>query len=116
MGPNWENLAGDAATETILRGAISCGAAEIHFSADYEGASVFFVSAEQIEFFAHLPVVCRARIYDRLRDLAGVDSWRRPPVRGYGVFAWDGGSFELEIAFNKGCVDVDVAIKISGKG
>jgi len=113
MGDEWRDLEGVEATERILHAALSAGAHEIHLSADGDGATLFFVSPENIEFFAHVACCCRDRIRNYLRTLAAIDSWKPAPVVGFGVFRHGGVDCQLEVAFLKGSSDQDVIIKIT---
>ena len=62
MHNDWEHLEGVEVTERIIRAALSSGAREVHLSTTDQGATVFFLSPERIEFFTHLSLGCRERV------------------------------------------------------
>jgi hypothetical protein len=94
---DWNQLEGPEAAEKILRAAVSCGAAEINLSADAEGATIFFLSQEQIEFFDHLPTNCRDVVRESLKVAAGIDLWKPAPASGCGVLTQGNAAYDLEV-------------------
>lgn len=113
MAVKWDNLEGGDAAERIIRAAISAEASEIHCTSDAEGATLFFISPERIEFFDHIPPGCCEMVHQYLRSMAAIDNWVPPPARGVGVFVWDGDTYSLEINLLKGGHGEDIKVTIS---
>jgi len=116
MADDWDRLEGIAAAERILHAAVTGGAREIHVTADEDGATVFFVSPDQIEFFAHVPCRCRDGVQGYLRTLAAIDSWKPAPASGFGVWSYDGLECQVEVRLVKGKAADDVIVKVARCG
>jgi len=111
---DWDKVEGPEAAERILRAAVLCGASEINFSTDAEGATVFFLSCEQIELFDHLPPRCRDAVRDWLKQATGIEPWSPPPATGYAsFFGIDGTTCEYEVRTIGGARGEDLVIKIT---
>lgn len=113
MEKDWNSLDGIEAAERMLAAAISSAANQIHLTSDAEGATIFFISPERIEFFTYIPACCRDRLYNYLRHVAGIDSYASLPCTGYGLFAQGEETRTLEIQVLKGIVEIDLLVKIT---
>ncbi len=113
MPQDWNNLEGVQVTERIIRAAVKTGANEVHLSSDADGATVFIVSADNVEFFAQLPVDCRDKVLAYLRVLGSIDAWIPAPVSGVGTFACEEHECQLEIRLLKSEHGENAVIRIS---
>ena len=113
MPQDWNNLEGVQATERIVRAAVSNGASEVHISSDTDGATVLFMSAHNMEFFAQLPAECKDRVLAYLRVLGSIDAWESTPVSGVGTFAGEDHECQLEIRLLKSDHGENAVIRIS---
>ncbi len=113
MADDWDDLEAMEATSRVLKAAIASGAGEIHLSPDTTGAAIFLVSAERIEFLAHVSAACWGRIKDSLRGLAGIDSWKQTPVNGFGLFSHEGTECQVEVCLGRAEPQEDVVVRIT---
>lgn len=113
MDQDWSHLEGVEAAERVLAAAISSRAGQIHLTSDVNGATIFFISPERIEFFTYIPACCRDRLYQYLRHIAGIEPYAQLPCVGYGLFSQGEETHALEIQVLKGIVELDVLVKIS---
>lgn len=113
MNPEWDGMEGVDAAERVIRSALQSAASEVHISGDSDGATVYFISPERMEFFTHLPPDCRDGVFRYLRGFACVDDWEEPPVSGVGTFAHDGGDCQIDVRFLCGDAGQDVILRIA---
>ena len=93
----WEKMDGAEAMERVLAAAVACQAREVNISCDGEGAAIFFLSAEGIEFFDHIPSICCEALRNHLKTQAGIDLWQAPPASGFAAFCQGEKQYSLEV-------------------
>ncbi|MCX7935851.1 MAG: hypothetical protein N3A66_11415 [Planctomycetota bacterium] len=113
MATAWGQMGGAEAADRGLAAAIACQAREVNISCDGEGAAIFFLSPQGIEFFDHIPRRCCEAVRDYLKAQAGIDLWQPPPACGLAAFCQREKQYNLEVRTAASSNGEDMVVRIS---